>query len=334
VGEASFCYAARAHKIAFKAVIWGRRAGMDSQQVDAGLATQVRSAPPGGDSTWLDSVRRRRAAAYHAGPRLDDAVAACRRLAAGSIPVAVGYSAAPGQSARAAADVHLGAFEALVAADLDGYVSVKLSELAFDPALLGELDAAAARTQRRLHLDALAPDTVDLTWRLLERMSRTGALGMSFPGRWRRSADDAARAAQLGCAVRVVKGQWAHGGAGDVDPSEGFLRVVDRLCGHQGGVAVGTHDVALLTEAVRRLTTSGTPCEVELLYGLPFRAPAIAARRLGVTARLYVPFGDVGATYGITDLRRKPVTAWWLAQDLLLGKDKTWQSIRRSRARL
>ncbi|MEN3285599.1 MAG: proline dehydrogenase [Solirubrobacteraceae bacterium] len=307
---------------------------MDSQQVDAGLATRVRTAPRGGDSAWLDSVRRRRASAYHAGPRLNDALAACRRLAGDAIPVAVGYSAATGQSARATADVHLGAFEGLVAAGLDGYVSVKLSELAFDPALLGELDAAAARTQRRLHLDALAPDTVDATWRLLERMPRTGALGMSFPGRWRRSADDAARAAELGCAVRVVKGQWAHGAGGDVDPAEGFLRVVDRLCCHRGGVAVGTHDVALLTEAVRRLTTSGTPCEVELLYGLPFRAPAIAARRLGVAARLYLPFGDVGANYGITDLRRKPVTAWWLAQDLLLGKDKTWQSIRRSRARL
>jgi proline dehydrogenase len=307
---------------------------MDSQQVDAGLATRVRTAPRGGDSAWLDSVRRRRASAYHAGPSLDEALAACRRLAGDAIPVAVGYSAATGQSARATADVHLGAFEGLVVAGLDGYVSVKLSELAFDPALLGELDAAAARTQRRLHLDALAPETVDATWRLLEGMPRTGGLGMSFPGRWRRSADDAARAAELGCAVRVVKGQWAHGAGGDVDRAEGFLRIVDRLCGHRAGVAVGTHDVALLTEAVRRLTTSGTPCEVELLYGLPFRAPAIAARRLGVAARLYVPFGNVGATYGITDLRRKPVTAWWLAQDLLLGKDKTWQSIRRSRARL
>jgi proline dehydrogenase len=282
----------------------------------------------------VDSLRRRRAAAYHAGPGLDDALAACRRLAADRIPFAVGYSAAPEESARTAADVHLRAFEALAGEDLDGYVSVKLSELAFDPALLGELDAAAARTQRRLHIDALAPETVDDTWQLLERMPRAGALGMSFPGRWRRSADDAARAAELGCAVRVVKGQWAHGAGGDVDPSEGFLRVIDRLRGHRGGVAVATHDVGLLTESVRRLTTSGTPCEVELLYGLPFRAPAVAARRLGIVARLYVPYGTVGATYGITDLRRRPVTAWWLVQDLLLGKDKTWQSIRRSRARL
>jgi proline dehydrogenase len=307
---------------------------MDSQRVESALATRVGTAPSAGGSEWVDALRRRRAAAYHAGPGLDDALAACRRLAADRIPFAVGYSAAPEESARTAADVHHRAFEALAAADLDGYVSVKLSELAFDPALLGELDAAAARTQRRLHIDALAPETVDDTWQLLERMPRAGALGMSFPGRWRRSADDAARAAELGCAVRVVKGQWAHGAGGDVDPSEGFLRVIDRLRGHRGGVAVATHDVGLLTESVRRLTTSGTPCEVELLYGLPFRAPAVAARRLGVVARLYVPYGTVGATYGITDLRRRPVTAWWLVQDLLLGKDKTWQSIRRSRARL
>jgi len=307
---------------------------MDSQQVDTGLATRARMAPRGGGAGWADALRRRRAAAYHAGAGLDDALVACRRLAAERIPVAVGYSAAPEEGARAAADVHLAAFAALDAEGIDGYVSIKLSELAFDPSLLGELDAAAARTQRRLHIDALAPETVDDTWRLLERIPRAGALGMSFPGRWRRSADDAARAAELGCAVRIVKGQWAHGADGDVDPAEGFLRIVDRLRGHRGGVAVGTHDVALLTEAVRRLTMSGTPCEVELLYGLPFSAPAIAARKLGVTARLYVPYGDVGATYGIADLGRRPVTAWWLVQDLLLGKDKTWQSIRRSRARL
>ena len=153
---------------------------------------------------------------------------------------------------------------------------------------------------------------------------------MSFPGRWRRSADDASRAAELGLAVRVIKGQWAHGADGDVEPAEGFLRIVDRLCGHTGGVAVATHDVTLLTEALRRLNAAETPCEVELLYGLPFRAPAVAAWDLGIPVRLYVPYGDVGATYGIAALKRNPTAVWWLVQDLLLGKDKTWWSIRRS----
>ena len=278
-----------------------------------------------------EGLRLRRAAAYGAGPGLDEAVDAARRAAEYGVASTVGYSARAGEDARRAADVHLAAFDRLAASDLDAYVSVKLSELEFDVGLLAELDVASARTGRRLHLDALAPETVDQTWRMLEAMPRTGSFGMSFPGRWRRSADDASYAASLGFTVRVVKGQWAHGVGGDVDPSKGFLDVVDRLCGRVGLVAVGSHDVALLTESVRRLTAAGTPCEVELLYGLPFRAPAEAARALGIPVRLYVPYGAVGATYGIADLTRNPLAAWWLVQDLLLGKDKTWWSIRRSR---
>jgi proline dehydrogenase len=282
----------------------------------------------------MESLRLRRAAAYGAGPGLEDGFEAARRAAAFGVASTVGYSTGEDEGARQAADVHLAAFDRLAEAELDAYVSAKLSELDFEPALLAELDAASARTGRRLHLDALAPETVDRTWRILEAMPRTGMFGMSFPGRWRRSADDASYAAALGFAVRIVKGQWAHGVGGDIDPSQGFLDIVDRLCGRAGLVAVGSHDVALLTESVRRLTAAGTPCEVELLYGLPFRAPAQAARALGIPVRLYVPYGAVGATYGIADLKRKPLAAWWLVQDLLLGKDKTWRSIRRSRAKL
>lgn len=305
--------------------------GLDSGQIEAGLPGSVAAPRRRLGSSMLEPIRRRRAAAYGAGPGIDDALDGARRLATYGIASTVGYSAAPEEHGRAAADVHLAAFDRLSAGDLDCYVSVKLSELGFDAGLFAEFDAAAARSGRRLHLDALAPETVDNTWRLLEGAPRAGALGVSFPGRWRRSADDASRAAELGLAVRVIKGQWAHGADGDVDPAEGFLRIVDRLCGHTGGVAVATHDVALLTEALRRLTAAGTPCEVELLYGLPFHAPAVAAWALGIPVRLYIPYGDVGATYGIAHLKRNPTAVWWLVQDLLLGKDKTWWSIRRSR---
>jgi proline dehydrogenase len=307
--------------------------GIESQQVDAGLPASAGADDAVSGASWRDAVRRRRELAYGAGPGLDDALKASRRLASHGIASTIGYSPASGEDARAAAEMHLTAFERLSAAGLDGYVSVKLSSLDFDAGLLTELDAAAARSGRRLHLDALAPETVDATWRLLEETPRVGELGTSFPGRWRRSADDAARAADLGFVVRVVKGQWKHGADGDVDPAEGFLAVVDRLCGRARAAAVATHDVALLIEATGRLQAAGTPCEVELLYGLPFRAPALAARKMGVPVRLYVPYGQVGATYGISDLRHKPAAAWWLVQDLLLGKDKTWWSIRRSHIR-
>ena len=72
------------------------------------------------------------------------------------------------------------AFEGLSAQDIDGHVSVKLSALGFDPELLAELDAAAARSGRPLHVDALAPETADATWRLLGA-PRAGESASPFP---------------------------------------------------------------------------------------------------------------------------------------------------------
>jgi proline dehydrogenase len=279
-------------------------------------------------------LRRRCASSYGAGEDLDQAIDTCRRLAEQDLPCTIGYGAAPGQDARAVADAHLAAFERLHAEELDGQVSVKLSALQFDGALLAELNAAAADSGRPLHIDALAPKTVDATWRLVESAPRAARLGITLPGRWARSAGDASVARRLGLRVRIVKGQWAPDGTTEgVDPNaaQGFLRVVDRLSGHTHVVGVATHDVDLLAASLDRLTASGTPCAVELFFGLPFSAQLRTARRYGVPVRVYVAYGDWGSPYGLSYLANRPAVAWWLLQDLLLGKEKTWRSIRRSR---
>jgi proline dehydrogenase len=281
----------------------------------------------------LECLRQRRRSAYGAG-QLDRALDICRRLASYGLASTVGYTAAPGERPRDVADVHLSAFERLAVEGIDCHVSVKLSALGFDSDLFAELDAASAGTSRPLHVDALAPETVDATWRLLQGAPRAGQVGTTLPGRWQRSAEDASRAERLGLRVRVVKGQWADAAPDVVDPAAGFLDVVNRLRGHRCGVAVATHDVALLAESLRRLIAADTPCAAELFFGMPFRAPAVTARRLGVPIRMYVPYGHAGAPYGIADVARRPVAAWWLLQDLVLGKEKTWLSIGRSRSQL
>jgi proline dehydrogenase len=275
----------------------------------------------------IEPLRQRRASAYGAGPTLDAALSLCRRLQREGLACTVGYTAMPGESARSVANTHLEAFEQLAGAGLDGHVSVKLSTLEFDLDLFSELDAAAARSGCALHIDALAPETVEATWRLIESAPRAGRIGTTLPGAWPRSVDDAALAARLGLRVRVVKGQWT----GATDPVEGFRRVVARLRGHRNGVGVATHDVALLESSLHCLTAAGTSCAAELFLGLPFRGPAATARRLGVPIRVYVPYGRAAAPYGVADVRANPAVAWWLIQDLLLGKDKTWRSLRPSR---
>lgn len=289
--------------------------------------------PRTGSPIGLDLLRLRRASAYAAGPGLDEALEFSRRLATYGILSAIGYSALPEESARTVADVHLDAFERLAAEDLGGYVSVKLGALGFDSGLFTELAAEAARTERRLHVDALGPEAAEKTMTLLKQAHRPSSLGTTLPGRWRRSLDDCSRAIDLGLCLRIVKGQWPDDLGGSVDPIKGFLDLVDRVSGYQGGVAIATHDVALLQESLRRLTSSGTPCEAELFLGLPFGDPAITAGRFGVPIRMYVAYGHAGAGYGVKDLLGHPATVWWLVQDVLWGKDKTWRSIRRSRTK-
>jgi proline dehydrogenase len=283
--------------------------------------------------TRSNPLRRRCASAYGVGEGLDQAIETCRRLAEQDLACTIGYGATPGQNARTVADAHLAAFERLHAEGLDGHVSVKLSALHFDAALLAELDAASAGSGRPLHIDALSPETVDATWRLVESAPRAARLGITLPGRWERSAGDTALARRLGLRVRIVKGQWAANGAtGAVDPtaSHGFLQVADRLSGHTDVVGVATHDVELLAASLDRLTASGTPSAAELFFGLPFSAQLRTARRYGVPVRVYVAYGDWGSPYGLSYLAKRPAAAWWLLQDLLLGKEKTWRSIRRS----
>ena len=287
--------------------------------------------PKRGSPALLELIRLRQASSYGAGPGLDQALDVCRRLAAYGMASRIGYWA-PDQPARVVADIYIASFDRLAAEDLDCYVSIKLSALGFDAALLAEVKAAAARSGRRLHLDALQPKAAETTLSLLEALTRPGPLGTTLPGRWRRSLEDSSRAIDLGLSIRVVKGQWADKADGKVDPARGFLDVVDRLHGYRGGVGVATHNTRLLSESLRRLTSSGTPCEAELLLGLPFRGPLLAARELGVPVRVYVMYGAVGSNYGIPDLVAHPATVWWLVQDLLWGRDKTWRSIGASQA--
>ena len=186
---------------------------------------------------------------------------------------------------------------------------------------------------RRLHVDALAPETVEPTWQLLEGAAGTAHARTTLPGRWRRSVDDAARAAELGLPVRVVKGQWP-----DTRRRRPSIRRRGLPPGRRparrspgDGVAVATHD----GRAARRVAAptawrAGTPCEAELFYGLPFRgAGACRSARRGSGSHLRpvwrrrraVPHADV--------VRQARPPAWWLVQDLLLGKDKTWRGIKR-----
>jgi proline dehydrogenase len=271
--------------------------------------------------TWWSPLARRAAQAYVAGPALEDALAACRRVAGHGFASTIGFWNGNRQEPEEVAGAYVDALGALGQDTLDCYLSVKALPLDFSRALSAEIVERARQEGVRVHFDSLGPDTVEATFAMIEEgLARHQRLGCTIPGRWRRSPSDALRAADLGLNVRVVKGQFSDMGRTEVDPRSGFLAVVDRLAGCARFVAVATHDAALARMALGRLKAAGTPCELELLFGLPLWRATRVAREVGVGMRMYVPYGHAWLPYRLSEARRNPGLLWWLARDLVAGR--------------
>jgi proline dehydrogenase len=266
-------------------------------------------------------IERRAAGAYLAGPKLSDALDAGDRIAARGYGVVLGFWNADIAAPEDVMDENLGALVALAARGEDWYLSVKAPALGYSRELVAQIATASAGI---LHFDSHAADTADETIALAAVTSaRHARVGITIPGRWRRSLADAERAVELGLRVRVVKGEWPDLADAEVDMRAGFVAVVDRLAGRARHVSIATHDAELAREAARRLAAAGTPHDIELLLGLPFSSVVDVARAAELPVRVYVPYGQASLRYGVAYLRRNPRRVGWLLRDLLLRRRRT-----------
>jgi proline dehydrogenase len=271
---------------------------------------------------------RRAASAYVAGPRLDHALLACRALQGRGLASTVGFwnrdGDDPGQVTRA----YLAAVEAVSRDGLHARLSIKAPALGFSPELLAKLLEQARSADVLVHFDSLSWETTEPTLALIaEAALPHDRLGITLPARWRRSLADVEAAIELGLSVRVVKGRWPDLEAPDQDLRAGFLALVERLVGRAPQVAVATHDEPLARQALGLLRAAGTPCELELLYGLPAGPAARAADELSAPLRIYVPYGHATLPYRVPDALRDVHVLSWLAQDLLQGRRKGWRDV-------
>jgi proline dehydrogenase len=278
----------------------------------------------------LQSLIRRAARPYTAGPAVADAQTVCQRLASEGISNTVCYwdvyADQPASILQAYVRLLNTSFTAAryraCASRPDCYLSIKAPALNFNIDLvLKKVLVEARRVNAIVHFDAMGPETVDRTFLLIEQAADIyPKIGCTLPGRWRRSLNDAEHAVKMGLRVRVVKGEWAGIGGDDRDPCEGFLNIVERLAGHAVHVAVATHNPILARLSLRRLKNAGTPCELELLYGLPQKPMLRIARDLGVRARMYVPYGHSGLPYRLKNAFRNPRIIGWFLHDLWRSK--------------
>jgi proline dehydrogenase len=277
----------------------------------------------GAAGSVIHSLIRRAASAYIAGPAIEDARAACEMLRREGISSTVCYwdaYADPGFVSQA----YIRLLSAMVTrGHSDCYLSVKAPALKFDVQCVRKVLEEAQRLNAIVHFDALAFDTVEQTFDLIAQ-ARTiyPKLGCTLPSRWRRSIADADRCIELGLRIRVVKGEWKGRDEDEIDPREGFLNIVDRLAGRATHVAVATHNPMIARMSLRRLRNAGTPCELELLYGLPQQPLLRIARDFGVRARMYVPYGHSGLPYHLRQAAQSPKIIGWFIHDLFRANSR------------
>jgi proline dehydrogenase len=270
-------------------------------------------------SAW-EAVAKHASKAYIAGPELDDAMRTCRRLFGLGFGGTICFWNIESDSPKQIVDAYTSALALLANEKMDCYLSIKLPSLNYDWALLNEVLEQARQRNTLVHFDSLEHETADRTFSMIARAARLYShLGCTLPGRWARSIADADVGVTLGLHVRVVKGQWPDPQHREINPREGYLSVIDRLAGRARFVAVATHDPELARSALERLRWAGTPCSIELLYGLPMKPTLKVAAELDVPVRVYVPFGHGWLPYSLTQARRNPRVFWWVLRDLVTG---------------
>lgn len=277
-----------------------------------------------GIASMVMPMMRRAGRAYIAGPELQDALKVACRQADRGYASSIAFWDALDTTPADTLNAYLSGVRALRSSGLDCYVSVKAPSLQFDRGAFREVIDECAKRNTRLHFDSLGPETAGPTLALIsELLPKFPNISATLPGCWSRSTRDADWAIEHGLNVRVVKGQWPDPNDGAVNPATGFLKLIDRLAGRAACVSVATHNPMLAREALRRLVTAKTPCELELLFGLPVEQVLPLARELRVPIRLYVPYGYGWLPYSLSQARRNPRIFWWMFKDAVLRNRKS-----------
>jgi proline dehydrogenase len=220
-------------------------------------------------------------------------------------------------SADADAAAYLGLVDDIEGSGLDACISVKpsqigldVSEAAFRENFEGIVAEAAARGVF-VWCDMENHETTDATLDAFEAAAHEyeGGVGVCVQANLRRTREDLERLVDVPGTVRLVKGAYdeprdiAYKAKSEVDEAyrEDLAVVFQEF---DGGIAVGSHDPAMIDLAKRLHGEYGTPFEIQMLMGVRENAQRELAAE-GYEVWQYAPFGDKWLSYFYRRLRER-----------------------------
>jgi proline dehydrogenase len=284
----------------------------------------------------VESVRatRRVVDRFVAGETVADALECVHRLSGDGLAATVdhlGEEVTDDAGADATVDAYGALLDALASKDLarGADVSVKLTALGLlvDPAaavdraraVLAAARHAGATMTVDMEQSALTAATLDAVRALRDEDPSVAAVVQAM---LRRTEDDVRQLARDGARVRLCKGAYAEDASvafqrrSEVDAS--YRRCLAILMGEACRPLVATHDPAMVTAALELAAADGRePGEYELQMLLGVRPDEqLRLRRLGLSVRVYVPFGTEWWGYLMRRLAERPANVAFFARAL------------------
>lgn len=277
---------------------------------------------------------------FVAGESVDEAIAAARRLNSDGLAVALDYLGESVTSAQEAADARdqiLTLIDEISKADVDAYVSVKLSQLGLQlgenlalPNLRVILERARA-ANCRVRIDMEESSLIDMTLDIYRRLRRDEGfdnVGVVIQSCLYRSEEDVKQLIAEGAWVRLVKGAYKESPAvaypDKRDTDAAFMRLVQMMLSDaalaQGAeIAVASHDEAIIERTIALARSRGISpqrFEFQMLYGVRReRQRELAAQ--GWRTRVYVPYGTAWYPYFMRRLAERPANLWFFVSTFL-----------------
>jgi proline dehydrogenase len=271
---------------------------------------------------------------YVAGEELADGIVVAQTLNTQRLLVSLDYLGesvtSPAESRRAVA-AYIDALEAIAREQVEGNVSLKLTQLGLD--LSRELAVAHLRKilerARELNIfvridmesSAYTQRTLEVHQELWDAGFRN--VGIVLQAYLYRTASDVERAIEQGVRVRLCKGAYlepariAFATKAEVDAN--YTRLMERLLlrGHQPAIA--THDERLIraaTEICRREKISPGSFDFEMLFGVR-RDLQLKLVQERYRVRVYLPYGQQWYPYLVRRLAERPANIGFFVRALV-----------------